>query len=135
MKTTINYIASTLLTTIVYYLGGLDTAMKTLLILMVLDYATGICKSIVNKKINSIIGAKGIIKKVGYLIVVALSFLLDGIVGDTGAIRNLVVYFFVANEGISIIENWGAMGLPLPAKILEVLEQLKHENGGKENGK
>ena len=48
MKTTINYIASTLLTTIVYYLGGLDTAMKTLLILMVLDYATGICKSIVN---------------------------------------------------------------------------------------
>ena len=50
MKTTINYIISTMLTTIVYYLGGLDTAMKTLLILMVLDYATGICKSIVNKK-------------------------------------------------------------------------------------
>ena len=65
MKTVIDYITSTLLTTIVYYLGGLDTAMKTLLILMVLDYATGICKSIVNKKINSIIAAKGIIKKGG----------------------------------------------------------------------
>ena len=135
MKTMINYITSTLLTTVVYYLGGLDIAMKTLLILMVLDYATGICKSIVNKKINSIIGAKGIIKKVGYLIIVALSFLLDGIIGDTGTIRNLVVYFFVANEGISIIENWGAMGLPLPEKILDVLEQLKHENGGNKNGK
>ena len=134
MKTIINYISSTLLTTVVYYLGGLDMALKTLLILMVLDYITGICKSIVNKKVNSIIGLKGIIKKVGYLILVALSFLLDGVVGDTGAIRNLVVYFFVANEGISILENWGAMGLPLPSKILEVLEQLKKENGGHKNG-
>ena len=134
MKTIINYISSTILTTIVYYLGGLDMALKTLLILMVLDYITGICKSIINKKVNSIIGLKGIIKKVGYLILVALSFLLDGVVGDTGAIRNLVVYFFVANEGISILENWGAMGLPLPSKILEVLEQLKKENGGHKNG-
>ena len=133
MKTIINYISSTILTTIVYYLGGLDMALKTLLILMVLDYITGICKSIVNKKVNSIIGLKGIIKKVGYLILVALSFLLDGVVGDTGAIRNLVVYFFVANEGISILENWGAMGLPLPLKVMEVLEQLKRENGGHEN--
>lgn len=134
MKTIINYISSTLLTTIVYYLGGLDMALKTLLILMVLDYITGICKSIVNKKVNSIIGLKGIIKKVGYLIIVALSFLLDGIAGDSGAIRNLVVYFFVANEGISILENWGAMGLPLPSKVLEVLEQLKKEKGGNKNG-
>ena len=135
MKTIINYISSTLLTTIVYYLGGLDMALKTLLILMVLDYITGICKSIVNKKVNSIIGLKGIIKKVGYLIIVALSFLLDEIAGDSGAIRNLVVYFFVANEGISILENWGAMGLPLPSKVLEVLEQLKKEKGGNENEK
>ncbi len=135
MKTVINYVTSTILTTIVYYLGGLDMALKTLLILMILDYITGVCKSIINKKINSIIGAKGIVKKVGYLIIVALSFLLDGIVGDTGAIRNLVVYFFVANEGISIIENWGAMGLPLPKKITEVLEQIRNENGGNNNGK
>ena len=110
-------------------------ALKTLLILMVLDYITGICKSIVNKKVNSIIGLKGIIKKVGYLIIVALSFLLDEIAGDSGTIRNLVVYFFVANEGISILENWGAMGLPLPSKVLEVLEQLKKEKGGNENEK
>lgn len=135
MRKLINYIISTFLTTIIYYLGGLDTALKTLLILMVLDYITGICKSLVNKKINSIIGLKGIIKKVGYLIIVALSVLLDGIVGDTGAIRNLVVYFFVANEGISILENWGAIGLPLPQKIFDALEQIKNEKGGKENGK
>lgn len=135
MKVTINYISSTILTTIIYYLGGLDTAMKTLLILMLLDYITGLCKAIINKKLNSIIGAKGIIKKVGYLVIVALAFLLDKIIGDTGSIRNLVVYFFVANEGISIIENWGTIGLPLPKKIIEVLEQIKRESEGNKNGK
>ena len=87
-----------------------------------------------NKKINSLIGLKGIVKKVGYLIVVALSVLLDEVVGNTGAIRNLVIYFFVANEGISILENWGKIGLPLPPKVLEVLEQIKSDNGGKKNG-
>lgn len=133
MKNIINFFTSTLLTTVVYFLGGLDTALKTLLILIVLDYITGVCKAIVNKKINSLIGLKGIIKKVGYLVVVALSVLLDGVIGDTGAIRNLVIYFFVANEGISILENWGAMGLPLPKKVFEVLEQIKTEKGGGNN--
>ena len=106
-------------------------ALKTLLIIIALDYLTGVCDAISNKKINSKIGAKGIIKKVGYLIIVAVSVQLDQIVGDTGAIRNLVIYFFVANEGISILENWGSMGLPLPEKVMEVLEQLKKDNGGK----
>lgn len=134
MKNIINFFTSTLLTTVVYFLGGLDTALKTLLILIVLDYITGLCKAIINKKINSLIGLKGIIKKVGYLIVVALSVLLDEVIGDTGAIRNLVIYFFVANEGISILENWGAMGLPLPKKVFEVLEQIKAEKGGGSDG-
>jgi toxin secretion/phage lysis holin len=130
MKNVINFVTGTLLTTVVYFLGGLDTALKTLLILIVLDYITGVCQAIINKKINSTIGAKGIVKKVGYLVIVAVSVLLDEIVGDTGAIRNLVIYFFVANEGISILENWGSMGLPLPQKVMDVLEQIKNENGG-----
>ena len=130
MKNIINFVTSTLLTTVVYFLGGLDIALKTLLVFMLLDYITGICKAIVNKKINSIIGIKGIVKKVGYLIVVALSVQLDNITGGTGALRTLVIYFFVANEGISILENWGSIGLPLPNKIMETLEQLKKDNGG-----
>lgn len=134
MRYVFNFITGTLLTTVVYYLGGLDTALQTLLIMILLDYITGICKAIHNKKINSTIGAKGIIKKVGYLIIVALSVLLDKVTGNTGAIRSLVIYFFVANEGISILENWGAMGLPLPKKIFEVLEQVKKEKGGGDNG-
>ena len=135
MKNIIKFITSTFLTTVVYYLGGLDIALKTLLIMIVLDYITGICKAIHNKKINSLIGAKGIVKKVGYLIIVAMSVLLDQVVGDTGAIRSLVIYFFVANEGISILENWGSIGLPLPKKIFDVLDQIKNEKGGGDDGK
>ena len=134
MKNLINFITSTLLTTVVYFLGGLDIALKTLLIFILLDYITGLCKAIVNKKVNSIIGVKGIIKKIGYLIVVALSVQLDNITGSTGVLRTLVIYFFVANEGISVLENWGSIGLPLPKKIIETLEQLKKENGGDNNG-
>ena len=67
-------------------------------------------------------------KKVGYLIVVAVAVEIDRIIGNTGAIRSLVIYFFVANEGISILENWGNMGLPLPQKIFDTLEQLKNDN-------
>ena len=130
MKNIICAITSTLLTTVVYFLGGLDTALITLLVFILLDYITGVCKAITNKRVNSLIGAKGIVKKVGYLIVVAVSVRLDQMVGDTGAIRNLVIYFFVANEGISILENWGSMGLPLPKKLFDVLEQLKVEKGG-----
>ena len=131
MKYMFNFFTSTVLTTVLYFLGGWDMALKTLLIIIALDYLTGVCDAIANKKINSKIGAKGIIKKVGYLIIVAVSVQLDQIVGDTGAIRNLVIYFFVAIEGISILENWGSMGLPLPEKVMEVLEQLKKDNGGK----
>lgn len=130
MKIVLNFITGTCLTAVTYLLGGWDLAIQTLLILMVLDYVTGICKAIINKELNSTIGAKGIVKKVGYLIIVALGVLLDGITGETGVIRSIVIYFFVANEGISIVENWGAMGLPLPKKITEVLEKLKNENGG-----
>lgn len=131
MKNIINFFTSTVLTTVLYFLGGWDMALQALLLIIVLDYITGVCEAIINKSVNSKIGAKGIVKKVGYLIIVAVSVILDQIVGDTGAIRNLVIYFFVANEGISILENWGSMGLPLPSKIKDVLEQLKNGNGGK----
>lgn len=131
MKNIINFITGTLATTLVYFLGGWDIALKILLTVIILDYITGIFKAIYNKKVNSSVGLKGIIKKLGYLIIVAVAVILDKIAGDTGAIRTLVIYFFVANEGISILENWGGMGLPLPKKIFDVLEQLKNEHNPK----
>ena len=128
MKNIVNIITSTLTTALVYYLGGWDIALQLLLFIVVLDYVTGICKAIYNKNLNSEVGLKGIIKKLGYFIVVAIAVILDKVTGGTGAIRTLTIYFFVANEGISILENWGAMGLPLPNQLTELLQQIKNDN-------
>lgn len=125
MKHIICDIASTILTGVIYLLGGLDIALKSLIIIIVIDYITGILSAIYNKKLNSKIGFKGIIKKFAYLFVIALSVIIDNILGQTGTIRTLVIYFFVANDGLSIIENMAEMNIPLPNKLLETLEQLK----------
>lgn len=127
MKYIINFVTGTVFTGISYLLGGWDMAIKILLIMIVLDYITGVFKAIYNKKLNSEVGIKGVIKKVGYLIIVAVSVEIDRMMGDTGAIRNIVIYFFVANEGISVVENWGAMGLPMPQAIMDALEQIKQK--------
>lgn len=116
------------LTSIVYLLGGIDIAIKSLLLVMILDYITGVISATYNKKLNSKVGLKGILKKVFYLLIVALSVILDNIMGETGAIRTLVIYFFVANDGISILENASEMNIPLPKKLVETLEQLKGED-------
>lgn len=131
MKNIINFITGTLATTLVYFLGGWDVAIQVLLLVVCLDYLSGVLKAIYNKKLNSEIGLKGIVKKIGYFIIVAVAVILDRVMGNTGAIRTLVIYFFVANEGISILENWGGMGLPLPQKLKDTLEQLKNDNDPK----
>ena len=134
MRHFVNNAISVVLTTFIYLVGGIDVAMKSLLIVIVIDYITGVMGAIYNKELNSTIGLKGILKKFSYLIIVSLSVILDRIVGDTGAIRTLVIYFFVANDGISIVENIGKMGVPLPKKLTEVLEQLRNK-GDEESGK
>lgn len=131
MKSIFNFLTGTVLTGVLYLLGGWDIALQTLLIVIVIDYVSGICKAIYNKKLNSKVGIKGIIKKFAYLLTVALAVELDTIMGGTGAIRTLVIYFFVANDGISILENLGGMGIPLPNKLTEVLEQLRDDNNPK----
>lgn len=105
--------------------------------MLFLDYVTGFCSAIYNHKMNSEIGTKGIIKKFGYIVIVVIAVILDRIVGDTGALRTLVIYFFISNEGISILENWGKLNLPLPKKLFKVLYQLnpKDKNKEKENDK
>lgn len=125
MKVVINNICSVILTTIVYLLGGIDIALQCLLIMIILDYISGVASAIYNKKLNSQVGLKGILKKFMYLVIVCVSVILDRIIGNTGAIRTLVIYFFVANDGISILENIGKMGIPLPKKLIDTLEQLK----------
>ena len=125
MKYVISDVISVILTFLIYFLGGFDIALKSLLIVIVIDYVTGILSAIYNKQINSKVGFKGILKKFSYLLIIALSVIVDNILGQSGTIRTLVIYFFVANDGISILENVAEMNIPLPPKLLETLEQLK----------
>ena len=124
MKIAIN-VFSVILTTIVYLLGGIDIALQSLLIVIVIDYLTGIASAIYNKELSSKMGFKGIIKKFSYLLVVALSVVIDNLLGQSGLIRTLVIYFFVANDGLSIIENMAEMNIKLPQKLIDALEQIK----------
>lgn len=119
-------------TWLVYLWGGFDVAMQCLLVAIFLDYISGIIKAFVRKELSSSIGFKGIVKKVGVLVIVALAVLIDRVTGESGAIRTLVIYYFVANEGLSIIENAGKAGLPIPHSIREALEALKKQ--GDDNG-
>lgn len=127
MKYIISDVISVILTFLIYLLGGFDIALKSLLIVIVIDYATGILSAIYNKQINSKVGFKGILKKFSYLLIIALSVIIDNILGQSGTIRTLVIYFFVANDGISVLENVAEMNIPLPPKLLETLEQLKED--------
>ena len=125
MKIAINNVFSVILTTFIYLLGGIDIALQSLLIVIVIDYLTGIASAIYNKELSSKLGFKGIIKKFSYLLVVALSVVIDNLLGQSGLIRTLVIYFFVANDGLSIIENMAEMNIKLPQKLIDALEQIK----------
>ena len=110
----------------IFLVGGLDNLFITLLIFVALDYLTGVIKGIYKKILNSKLGLKGILKKLGYIVIVVVATLFDYLIGDnTMAVRSLVIYFFISNEAISILENWAMMGLPLPNKIFQVFENLK----------
>lgn len=125
MKNLISNVFSVILTTIVYLLGGVDIALQSLLIVIVIDYLTGIASAIYKKELSSKTGFKGIIKKFSYLLVVALSVVIDNLLGQSGLIRSLVIYFFVANDGLSILENMAEMNIKLPQKLIDALEQIK----------
>lgn len=129
MKILFGTISSVLFSVFSYLFGGIDSSFFVLVIVMIFDYLTGICKAIYFKTVNSRIGIKGIIKKVGYFLIVSLSALLDEILDSNTMIRTFVIFFFIANEGISILENWGSMGLPLPKKLMEFFEDLKQKAG------
>lgn len=121
----LEYIFSLINSIFAYLFGGIDTLITTLIIFIVLDYITGVCKGIYRKELNSKKGLKGIIKKIGYLIIIILASLFDKITNNTdGTIRTITIYFFISNEAISILENWALMDLPLPKKLLNVFKNL-----------
>lgn len=114
-----------------YFLGGFDTMMITLLIFMLVDYISGIINAILKKKLSSKVGLKGIFKKSYILLLVGAVNLLGNAIG-IDELRYIIISFYIANEGISLIENASEIGVPIPAKIIDVLEQLK--TGGDKDG-
>lgn len=127
MGNVINYIKSGFIIGISYlgyFLGGFDTLMITLLLFMLADYISGIVNAIIKKKLSSQIGKKGIAKKVYILLLVGCVNLLGNAIG-IDELRYLVITFYLANEGISILENASKIGLPIPEKLKDILEQLK----------
>lgn len=117
-----------------FLFGGMDGLLYALIAFMILDYITGILVAIAQKELSSEIGFKGIAKKVLILALVAVGHLLDAHVLGGGAFcRSAVIGFYIANEGISILENAGELGLPLPKKLIAVLKQLKSKDDESED--
>lgn len=114
-------------------LTGYDTLFKALLIFIVLDYLSGIMRAIYTKKLSSKIGAKGIIKKIGYIVLIVVVEILDILLKDNGYLRNIIIYMFIANEGISILENWSAMGIKVPNIIKDKFSNLKGGDDDEQN--
>ena len=109
-----------------YFLGGMDGLMIALVVFMALDYITGIIIAVINRMLSSETGFKGLAKKLLILVFVALGHIIDTyILGGTPAAMSAVMLFYLANEGISIIENAAALGLPVPRKLREIMEQIK----------
>lgn len=110
--------------------GELNGLFYALIAFIVLDYISGLAVACVRKNLSSEIGFKGIAKKVLILILVAVGHLLDAhILGGGSVCRSAVIGFYIANEGISILENAGNLGLPLPKKLIDILKQLKEGDG------
>ena len=104
--------------------GGFDVLLKVLLVMIVLDYITGIIKGIYNKRLSSEIGWKGLLKKIITLIIVVMANVLQIAIGDTIPLREVVIMFYIANEGISLLEN-AADVIPLPEQLKNTLLQLR----------
>ena len=116
-----------------WFLGGADGFLYALIAFVVIDYITGVMCAIVDKKLSSEVGFKGICKKVLIFIMVGVGNIIDvQVLGQAGVLRTAVIFFYLSNEGVSMLENAGHLGLPVPAKLKVVLEQL-HDRSEKED--
>jgi toxin secretion/phage lysis holin len=116
-----------------WFLGGCDGLLYALIAFVVVDYITGIMCAVVDKKLSSAVGFKGIFKKVLIFTLVGIANILDvNVIGTGSVLRTAIIFFYISNEGVSLLENAGHLGLPIPAKLKAVLEQL-HDRAEKED--
>ena len=118
-----------------YFLGGLDGLMIALIVLMTLDYVSGVMCAIIDKKLSSAVGFKGICKKVFILMLVGVAHIIDlHVVGTGSALRGAVICFYMSNEGLSLLENAAHIGLPIPDKLRDILSQLHDKDRTTDQG-
>ncbi len=116
-----------------YFLGGCDGLLYALIVFVVLDYITGVLCAIADRRLSSAVGFKGICRKMLIFALVGVANILDVHVIDTGyVVRTATIFFYISNEGVSILENAANLGLPVPKKVKEVLKQL-HEGAESED--
>ena len=116
-----------------YFLGGVDGLLIALIVFMALDYLTGLMCAVLDKKLSSAVGFRGIFKKVLILMMVGIANIVDiHVVGTGSALRGAVICFYLSNEGLSLLENAAYIGLPVPERLKEVLAQL-HNRDEKKN--
>ena len=116
-----------------WFLGECDGLMYALIAFVIADYVTGVMCAVSDKQLSSEVGFKGICRKVLIFVLVGMANILDMHVIGTGCVvRTAALFFYISNEGVSVLENAGHLGLPVPAKLLDVLEQL-HEDAEQED--
>ena len=112
-----------------WLLGGFDGFLYALIAFVVIDYITGVMCAISDKKLSSEVGFKGICRKVLIFVLVGIGNLVDVyVLGEAGVLRTAVIFFYLSNEGVSLLENSAHLGLPIPQKLKSVLEQLHNRN-------
>ena len=116
-----------------YFLGGCDGLLIALVVFAVVDYITGVMCAVSDKELSSKVGFRGICRKVLIFILVGAANILDAqVIGSGSVLRTAVIFFYLSNEGVSLLENAAHLGLPIPKKLKDVLAQIhdRAENGG-----
>ncbi|EOU2049882.1 phage holin family protein [Clostridium perfringens] len=120
------WLVITLATGVTWMLGAWDTPLRILILLMILDYISGVLKGYINKELSSDIGFKGIARKAMIFFILILAVMLDRLLNTgTWIFRTITCYFYIANEGISLLENGVVLGVPVPNKLKDALIQLR----------
>nr|DAK79933.1 MAG TPA: holin [Caudoviricetes sp.] len=116
-----------------YFLGGCDGLLYALVAFVVIDYITGVMCAVVDKKLSSEVGFRGICKKVLIFLMVGIANILDvHVIGTGSVLRTAAIFFYISNEGVSLLENASHLGLPVPKKVKDVLEQLHDRAEGED---
>lgn len=131
--TTIQLVFSALGGWLGFFLGGLDGLLTALIAFVVIDYITGVMCAVIDRELNSAVGFRGIFKKIVIFTLVGIAHIMDSqVIGSGSGLRSAVICFYLSNEGLSILENSGKLGLPIPERLKEILAQLHNRKESEE---